>query len=130
LNTAMLLLTAVLTLATVVVAWATVKYVRVVYAPVVSAFFETDQTWVYLVIQNTGTQPPRAALHCSRRLGIPVRHWISRSAAADPASLAVLELCPTRSEAEAVHVQDQLSHAVEEERKCVDSLRPADVRDV
>jgi hypothetical protein len=51
----MILLTAVLAAATVVLAWATVKYVRAVQQPLISGYFETDRKWIYLVLQNTGT---------------------------------------------------------------------------
>jgi hypothetical protein len=54
-NLAMVLLTAVLTAATVVLAWATIKYVRALTVPNVSGYFDTDGSWIYLVIQNTGT---------------------------------------------------------------------------
>ncbi len=40
---------------TVVLAWATLKYVRAVQQPLVSGYFETDRTWIYLVLQNTGS---------------------------------------------------------------------------
>ncbi len=61
-NAAMVLLTGVLAVATVVLAvatvvlaWATVKYVRAVQQPLISGYFETDRTWIYLVLQNTGS---------------------------------------------------------------------------
>jgi hypothetical protein len=54
-NLAMVLLTGVLAVATIVLAWATIKYVRAIQQPLLSGYFETDRTWIYLVVQNTGT---------------------------------------------------------------------------
>ncbi len=54
-NIAMVVRTGVLAVATIVLAWATVKYVRAVQQPLISGYFETDRKWIYLVLQNTGT---------------------------------------------------------------------------
>lgn len=52
---ASVLFSAVVAVATVVLAWATVRYMHAQRQPYVSGYFNTDKTWIYLVIQNTGT---------------------------------------------------------------------------
>ena len=48
-------MTLVAAVATVATAWATIDYARYQREPSVSAYFEADGNWIFLVIQNTGS---------------------------------------------------------------------------
>jgi hypothetical protein len=53
------ILTLIAAIATVATAWATIDYARYQREPNVSAFFEGDANWIFLVIQNTGSDVAR-----------------------------------------------------------------------
>src|SRR5438046_10064180 len=55
-------LTIVIAVATVATAWATMDYARYQREPNISAFFEAEDNWIFLVIQNTGTDVARNVL--------------------------------------------------------------------
>jgi hypothetical protein len=52
-------LTLIVAVATIATAWATLDYARFQREPIVSAYFEAEGNWIFLVIQNTGSDVAR-----------------------------------------------------------------------